>query len=183
MSLTLIAGLIILVVVVTFITIYNSLVKLRNLSQEGWSGIDVQLKRRRNLIPNLVETVKGYTQHEKGVLENVTKARTQTINAQNPKEAGQSENMLTQALKSLFAVAENYPQLKANQNFLSLQEELSQIEEEIQLARRYYNGVVRDLNIKVESFPSKIVASACGFNKRDFFEAETGERDLPKVDF
>jgi LemA protein len=173
-----------LAVLAFLILIYNSLVRLKLLAQEGWSGIDVQLKRRYNLIPNLVETVKGYTQHERGVLENVTKARAQTVSASNVKERGESENMLSQTLKNLFAVVENYPQLKANENFLSLQEELSKIEDNIQLARRYYNGTVRNLNIKIESFPSNVVASMFGFKQRDFFQIEEPqERKAPQAKF
>jgi LemA protein len=178
----LIFWIIVLLLAVISVSIFNSLIKLRNLSEEGWSGIEVQLKLRYDLVPNLVKVVQGYAGHEKSVLENITNARARTVNAANRNERGKSENMLTQALKTLFAVAENYPQLKANENFLSLQKELAKIEDSIQLARRYYNGVVRDLNIKIESFPSNIIASLFSFKKRDFFEMEREEeRQAPKV--
>ena len=174
--------LVLLLIVIFAIFIYNSLVKLRNLAREGWSGIDVQLKRRFNLIPNLVEVVKGYAQHEKSVLENVTNARAKTATSGSTKERGESEGLLSQTLKTLFAVAENYPQLKANENYLALQKELSEIEDNIQLSRRYYNGTVRDLNIKIESFPSNIIASLFKFEKLDFFEIEEArEREVPQV--
>ena len=174
--------LILLLIVIYVIYIYNSLIKLRNLAREGWSGIDVQLKRRFNLIPNLVEVVKGYAQYEKGVFENVTNARAKTVTSNTTKERGESEGMLSQTLKTLFAVAENYPQLKANENYLALQKELSEIEDNIQHSRRYYNGTVRDLNIKIESFPSNIIASLFKFKKWDFFEIEEArERGVPQV--
>jgi len=161
------------------IGIYNSLIRLRNRTDEAWSDIDVQLKRRYNLIPNLVETVKGYAKHERELFEKVTKARTAAMGAQAPVDKAQAENMLTGALKSLFAVAENYPDLKANQNFLELQRELSDTENKIQAARRFYNGNVRDFNIKIETFPNNLVAGALSFNKRDFFELESEEEGKP----
>ncbi|MCB0495462.1 MAG: LemA family protein [Cyclobacteriaceae bacterium] len=176
--------LIIAAAVLYFIVAYNGFVKLKNLVEEGWSGIDVQLKKRYNLIPNLVNTVKGYATHEKEVFENVAAMRSTGINAQSVKEQAQAENMLTQALGRLFAVAENYPDLKANQNFTSLQNELSQIEKDIEMSRRYYNGTVRQNNIKIESFPSNLVANMFGFKKFDFFELDEPEaRIVPKVDF
>lgn len=164
--------------------VYNSLIRLRNMVKNAWSDIDVQLKKRHDLIPNLVETVKGYAAHEKTVLENVTKARSMAAQARGPLESAQAENMLTQALRQLFAVVENYPDLKANQNFLALQEELRNIENQIQEARRYYNAVVRDYNIKTESFPSNIIASMFNFRKEPFFEIEEAEeREVPRVQF
>jgi len=166
------------------VSIYNSLIKLRNMVRNAWSDIDVQLKKRHDLIPNLVETVKGYAAHEKTVLENVTKARSMAAQAKGPEESAQAENMLTQALRQLFAVVENYPDLKANQNFLALQEELRNVENQIQEARRYYNAVVRDYNIRTESFPSNIIASIFNFKKEEFFEIEEHEeREVPRVQF
>lgn len=165
-------------------TVYNGLVKLKQIVNDAWSGIDVQLKRRYDLIPNLVETVKGYASHEAKTLEEVTAMRAKAMSAQSPAEKGQAENMLTEALKTLFAVAENYPDLKANQSFLDLQGQLSKVEDEIQFARRYYNGAVRELNTKIEQFPSNLVASVTGFKKREFFELGTeAERETPKVSF
>ena len=152
--------------------------------RNAWSDIDVQLKKRHDLIPNLVETVKGYAAHEKTVLENVTKARSTAAQARGPEQSAQAENMLTQALRQLFAVVENYPDLKANQNFLALQEELRNVEDQIQEARRYYNAVVRDYNIRTESFPSNIIASIFNFKKEQFFEIkEPEEREVPRVQF
>lgn len=166
------------------IAIFNKLVKNRNLVLEGWSGIDVQLKRRYNLIPNLVETVKGYAGHEKETLEKVVELRNSAAKAETASEKAPIENMLTQTLRQLFALAEAYPDLKANQNFLDLQGQLSEIEEQIQLSRRYYNGTARDMNILVQSFPSNLIASSFGFNKADYFEIEvTTEREAPKVEF
>jgi LemA protein len=164
---------------------YNRLVTLRNRVQEALSDIDVQSKRRFDLIPNLVETVKGYMQHERDVLENVTKARAALISAGNDfHKKAEAENMISGALKSLFAVAENYPQLRASENFLRLQDELADTENKIQAARRFYNGNVRDLNIKIESFPSNIVAKIFGFSKMEFFEIENPqEREPVKVQF
>lgn len=171
------------VVVLWLILTYNRLITLKNRTSEAWSDIDVQLKRRYNLIPNLVETVKGYATHERELFEKVTKARAMAMQAQTVKEKGEAENMLSGTLKSLFAVAENYPDLKASTNFLELQRELRDTEDKIQASRRFYNTNVRDLNIKVESFPTNIVAGLLGFKKRDFFEAEGGEREVPKVNF
>jgi LemA protein len=163
---------------------FNSLVKLRNRAKEAWSDIDVQLKRRYDLIPNLVETVKGYAAHEKEVLEKVTEARTRAMGAKTIKEKGEAENYLSETLKTLFAVAENYPDLKASANFLELQREIRDTEDKIQAARRFYNANVRDLNIKIESFPSNIIASIFRFKKMDLFEISAPEeRETPKVKF
>lgn len=176
-----------LIVIIAFwvVAIYNGLVRLRIRVEEAWSDIDVQLKRRYDLIPNLVETVKGYAKHEKEVFENVTKARSEAM--QNNGEASsqaQTENMLTGALKSLFAVAEAYPDLKANENFLSLQDDLSEIEEKIQASRRFYNGNVRDFNTKIEIFPDSIVANMFNFKQKTFFELDDeAERENVTVSF
>lgn len=164
---------IIVVAVIWAIMIYNSLVSLNTRSTEAWSDIEVQLKRRYDLIPNLVNTVKGYATHESTAFEKVTEARTRAMTADqsgNPKEMGQAENMLTGALKSVFAIAEAYPDLKANQNFLELQRELSDTENKIQASRRFYNGNVRDLNVKIDSFPSNLVATSFKFTKKEFFD-------------
>ena len=167
-----------------FISGYNRLVHLKALVDEGWSGIDVQLKRRYDLIPNLVATVKQYSIHEKGVFEEVTRMRSVAMNATGVQEKSQAEAGLTQALKTLFAVAENYPDLKANENFLALQKELSVIEHEIQLSRRYYNGTARNYNIGVQTFPTSIIASVAGFHRAPYFELTTAaEREAPKVQF
>jgi len=163
---------------------YNRFVSLKNRAKEAWSDIDVQLKRRYNLIPNLVETVKGYASHERGLFEKVTEARTKAMGAKTVKEHSQAENMLSSALKTLFAVSENYPNLKASQNFLELQRELRDTEDKIQAARRFYNGNVRDLNIKIESFPSKIIAGLFRFKKMDLFEIEEeGAKEPVRVNF
>lgn len=165
--------------------IYNNFVALNNRSDEAWADIDVQLKRRYDLIPNLINTVKGYAAHEAGTLEKVTTARNMAMQAGSVAEHEQAENMLSGALKSLFAVSESYPDLKANQNFLELQRELSDTENKIQAARRFYNTNVRDLNTAVESVPSNIIASIFSFKKRDFFELEVGsvEREPVEVKF
>jgi LemA protein len=166
------------------ISIYNKLVYNRNLVKEGWSGIETQLKRRSNLIPNLVEAVKGYIGHEKGVLEKVTEARSRTGQASTPAERGKAEGLLGQALANIFAVAEAYPELKANQNFMDLHNQLSSLEDEIQMARRYYNGTVRDFNVMVESFPSNVIAGSFGFVQAEFFEIEDqADRAVPQVSF
>lgn len=175
------ALLVFLVVLVVFY--YNKFVKLKNQADESLSGIDVQLKRRYDLIPNIVETVKGYASHEKETLQKVIEARNFAQNARGLAEKASAENMLTGALKSLFAIAESYPDLKANQNFLDLQKTLSEIEDNLQLARRYYNAVVRDYNILCEAFPSVIIANVFGFSKREFFEIEARERENVKVSF
>ncbi|WP_373088714.1 LemA family protein [Sneathiella sp.] len=153
------------------IATYNKFVSLSERINESWSGIEVQMKLRYNLIPNLVETVKGYAKHEAGTFENVTKARTEAMaNQGSPAEQASSENVLSGALKSLFALSENYPELKANESFLNLQDQLSDVEDKIQSARRYYNGVVRDNNTKVGQFPSNLVANGFHFIKAEFFE-------------
>lgn len=163
---------------------YNQLVTLRNRAKEAWSDIEVQLKRRYDLIPNLVETVRGYASHEKEVFEKVTEARARALGATGMKERAEAENYLSQTLKTLFAVAESYPELKASSNFLELQRELTDTEDKIQAARRFYNGNVRDLNIKIESFPTNIIASLFGFKKMDFFELGRPEEKEPvKVKF
>ncbi len=166
-----------------FIFVYNGLVKLRVLVEEAWSGIDVQLKRRYDLIPNLVETVKGYAKHEKGIFEKVAELRSAAMKAESPEEKGKAEAELTGTLKTLFAVAENYPELKADQNFMKLQDELSNIEDEIQGARRYYNGAVRDFNMKLKVFPTNLIAGMLGFKEKEFFEAAEEEKKNVKVDF
>jgi LemA protein len=173
------------VVVIGFMVagMYNSLVQLRVRCDSAWSDIDVQLKRRHDLIPNLVETVKGYAAHEKGTFENVAKFRSQAMQATSPADKAQAENQLTGALKSLFAVAEAYPELKANQNFMELQGSLSQLEDTIQNARRYYNAVVRDLNTKIQSFPTNILAGMFNFQARQFFEAAATDREPVAVKF
>ncbi len=175
---------IVLLVIFWIIAVYNNLIKLRNLGQNAWSDVDVQLKRRYDLIPNLVNTVKGYAKHEKETFENVTKARSMAQNAKTPGEKGQAENFLTQALGRLFAVVENYPELKANQNFLELQKTLGDIENDIQSARRYYNAVVRDYNIALEVFPNNIVAGMFNFKPLEFFELPNeNQREAPEVKF
>jgi LemA protein len=166
------------------ISIYNRLVKAKNLVDEGWSNIDVVLKQRVNLIPNLVNTVKGYVKHEKKLLEQVTQLRNQSLSAKTVPEQGNVENALTQTLGRLFAVAEAYPDLKANQQFLDVQQQLSQLEEKIQMARRYYNGTARNLNTMTETFPSNLIAKTFNFGKREYFELEDdADRQVPKVKF
>ncbi|MBI4128261.1 MAG: LemA family protein [Parcubacteria group bacterium] len=163
---------------------FNGLVMLRNRVQEAWSDIEVQLKRRYDLIPNLVETVKGYARHEEGVFTKVTEARVKAMGASGAHDKAIAENMLAGALKSLFAVAENYPELKASQNFLELQRELSDTENKIQAARRFYNGNVRDFNTRIEIFPTNLIANMFRFEKREFFELENeGEKQPVKVQF
>jgi len=175
---------IIVLVVLWAVFAYNRFVTLINRAKEAWSDIDVQLKRRYDLIPNLVETVKGYATHEREAFENVTKARAQSMQAGTPGAKAQAENMLSGALKSLFAVAEAYPDLKANQNFLGLQTELSDTENKIQAARRFYNGNVRDLNTSIETFPSNLIADMFKFEPREFFELEEAAAKEPvKVKF
>lgn len=181
---------ILIIVVLTvfwIILTYNRLVALKNRAKEAWADIDVQLKRRYNLIPNLVETVKGYASHEKGVFENVTKARANAISAEqtgDPQKVAEAENFLSGTLKSLFAVVENYPDLKASNNFMELQRELRDTEDKVQAARRFYNGNVRDLNIKIEVFPANIVANLFNFAKMNFFEIEEAAAKEPvKVSF
>lgn len=176
---------VIVAVVVGFIAIYNGLVRLRVLADNAWSDIDVQLKRRYDLIPNLVETVKGYAGHEKQTLESVTRARQQAVELRGgtPEQRAAAENMLTQTLRSLFAVSEAYPQLRANENFRDLQQTLNSLEDALQSARRYYNAVVRDFNTKIDVFPSNVVANAFNFRHREFFEIAEPEREAPRVQF
>ncbi|MCL4404967.1 LemA family protein [Patescibacteria group bacterium] len=174
---------IIAILVIWLVLIFNGLVRLRNRAQEAYADIDVQLKRRYDLIPNLVESVKGYVKHEAGVFEKVTQARSQAMQTTGQSKAA-AEDQLSGALKSLFAVAENYPQLKANENFLSLQNELTDTEDKIQAARRFYNGMVRDLNIKIQSFPSNIIAGIFSFKPLEFFgDLSDAEKQPVKVDF
>lgn len=165
------------------VAIYNSFQTAKMRVSESWSGIDVQLKRRSDLIPNLIETVRGYAKHEKEVFENVTKARSALLEAKNAKEAAQADNLLTGALKTLFAVAENYPQLRASENFKHLQEELSDTESKIAYARQFYNSNVMDYNTKLVVFPSSLLAQSFGFKPAEFFEAEEVAKEAPKVDF
>lgn len=170
--------------ILAFIFIYNLLVARRNRTDEAWSDIEVQMKRRYDLIPNVLETVKGYAAHERGVLENVTKARTQAMGAKTAEDHVRAENMLTNTLKTLFAVAENYPDLKANANFLDLQRELADTENKIQSSRRFYNGNVRDYNIAIQSFPTNLIAGTFGFTAREFFDLEEeAAREPVKVKF
>src|SRR5262244_4052474 len=181
-------GIIILVVLVVLVFIvigmYNSLVRLKVQCDNAWADIDVQLKRRYDLIPNLVETVKGYAGHEKGTLEAVINARNRAMTATTPGEKAAAENVLSGTLKSLFALSEAYPQLRAVESFTSLQNSLSQLEDTIQNARRYYNAVVRDLNTKIQQFPTNIFAGMLGFRPREFFEVTAAaEREAPKVSF
>ena len=167
------------VIVLWLIAAYNRFVRLVNQTKEAWADIDVQLKRRYDLIPNLIEAVKGYAAHEQGTFDKVTEARTRAITAEqsgNPAEMAKAENFLAGALKSVFAVAEAYPDLKANQNFLSLQQELSDTENKIQAARRFYNGNVRDLSIALQAFPSNIIGQTFGFKPAEYFDLDEGER-------
>lgn len=182
-------GIIVLIAVVivgaALVAMYNGLVRLRVQADNAWSDIDVQLKRRHDLIPNVVETVKGYAAHEKGTLEAVVEARSKAVSVTSagPAERGAAEGQLTTALRGLFALAENYPQLRAVESFTQLQTTLSQIEDAVQSARRYYNAVVRDLNTKIQTFPSNIVAGMFGFKPREFFQAQEEERAVPQVKF
>jgi LemA protein len=171
------------VVVLFLIASYNKLVVLRNRARNGFSQIDVQLKRRADLIPNLVKTVKGYAKHEKTVLENITKARSALLKADKTADKAKADNMLSGALKSLFAVAENYPQLKANENFLKLQEELSGTEDKVAYSRQFYNDTVMSLNNSIETFPTNMIANLFRFKKMEFFRAPEGERKAVKVEF
>ena len=182
---TLLISIALLVLLLVYaISIYNRLVRRSAVVGEAFSGIDVQLKRRADLIPNLVETVKGYMGHERQLLEKVAELRSRALAADAPEEKASLAASLSSSLASLFAVAENYPELKANENFISLQQELSSIEEQLQSARRFYNGAVRDLNIAVRSFPSNLVASAFGFFRAEYFEIEDGaDRNTPSVSF
>ncbi len=174
---------VVILAVLWFIGSYNKLVTLRTRTDEAWSDIDVQLKRRYDLIPNLIETVKGYASHEKELLENVTKLRTAAMSATSTGERAKDENMITDALKSIFALSENYPDLKANENFGKLQDELSDTENKIEASRRFYNANVRDLNISIDSFPSNIIANMFKFVKKELFQAAAGEKESVKVQF
>jgi len=184
-----VAAIIVIVIVVlialVFVAGYNGLVRLRNRIDSAWSQIGVQLERRHDLIPNLIETVKGYAAHEKSTLEGVVEARNAAIQAKNsgPEQQAQAENVLTGALKSLFALAEAYPDLKANQSFLSLQEELTATEDRIAYARQFYNDSVMKYDNKIQSIPSNIIAGMFGFKSREYFQAEQGATEVPKVQF
>ena len=172
------------VIILYIIGVFNGLIRLKNRVKEAWADIDVQLKRRYDLIPNLIETVKGYMSHESEVFQKVTEARTKAISATGAESKAQAENMLSGALKTLFAVSENYPQLRASENFLKLQEELSDTENKIQAARRFYNNNVMDFNTRQEIFPSNLIALIFGFSKAEFFELkEESQREAPKVNF
>jgi LemA protein len=165
-----------------FVVSFNKFIREKNLIKEAWSGIDVQLKRRYDLVASLVETVKGYVKYEKKILENVVSMRSKALDITNIKEREEKENAFSRGIKTVFAVAEGYPQLKANRSFLNLQKNLSEIEDQIQLARRYYNGTVRNYNTRIESFPSMIIASIFHFKQADFFEIEYAtQRDVPEV--
>jgi len=171
------------IIILGAIVVFNSLVRGRNMVREAWSGIDVQLKRRHDLIPNIVETVKGYAAHEREAFEQVAELRTEGLRSDDVKERSDSENALTKSIKTLFAVAEAYPELKANENFLKLQDALVEVEDNIQYARRYYNGTVRDFNIRCEAFPSNIIAGLFGFRRQEYFEVElASERVAPELD-
>jgi LemA protein len=175
---------VVVVAIVYAVVVYNGLVRTRQMANEGWSGIDVQLKRRSDLVPNLVETVKGYAAHERNVLEQVTELRGQAraLPSDDVTRRAQVEGALSMALGKLMALAENYPDLKASGNFLELQQQLSTLEDELQMARRYYNGTVRNLNVLVQSFPSNLIAGLFGFGQRDYFEiSDAAERAVPKV--
>jgi LemA protein len=174
---------IVLLVALVFWLGFNGIVRRRNRVDNAWSQIDVQLKRRHDLIPNLVETVKGYAAHERGTFEAVTNARANAINAQGPAEQAQAENVLSGALKSLFAVAEAYPDLKASQNFLALQEELTSTEDKIAYARQFYNDSVLDFNTRIQTFPGVVIAGMFHFDKRDFFDAAPGDTEPVQVQF
>src|SRR3989344_303869 len=173
----------VLIVLIYILALYNGLVTLRVRIKEAWSGIEVQLKRRSSLIPNLIETVKGYAKHEKSVFENVTKARSAMLSAKNPRQAAAAENMLAGALKTLFAVAEAYPDLKASDNFKELQEELSDTETKIAASRQFYNSNVMDYNTKIQVFPSMLIARFFNFQKEEFFEADEAAKEEIKVKF
>ena len=183
MELLIVIG-VVVIAVIYIISLYNKLVKVRTLAEEGYSGIDVQLKRRADLIPNLIETVKGYMDHEKGTLENITALRVKAQSAATPEDRLKAEGAISGALANIMAVAENYPQLQASSSFVNLQNELSGIEEQLQMARRYYNGTVRELNVMVEQVPSNIIAGMFGFAKQPFFEIDNeADRQVQKVSF
>lgn len=181
-----ILGGVLVILILWFIAVFNGIIVLKNRTKEAWSDIDVQLKRRHDLIPNLLETVKGYAKHEKEVFEKVTQARADAITAEksgNAKEAAQAENVLTGALKSIFAVAEAYPELRASENFQKLQDELTDTEDKIEASRRFYNGNVRDFNTKIEIFPNSLVAGMTGSKPFELYEAAGGEKETPAVKF
>ncbi|UOO37899.1 LemA family protein [Oscillospiraceae bacterium CM] len=178
-----IVGIVVIILIIWFISAYNRFVSLRNRVEEAFSTMDVYLKKRYDLVPNLVETVKGYAKHESTTFENIVKARSMAMGAQSLEERAQGENMLTGTLKSLFALAENYPELKANQNFLDLQGQLAAIENDIMNSRKYYNAIVREFNIAREAFPSVIVANMMHLEKKPMFEIDGAERQNVKVQF
>lgn len=178
-----IVAIIIIIIAIAIVLLYNGLVGSRNKVKNAWSQIDVQLTRRADLIPNLVETIKGYAKHEKTVFDDVTKARSNVINANTVKESEKANNMLTESLKTLFAVAENYPELKANSNFQDLQNKLSEAEDKIAYTRQFYNDTVLMYNNKCQMFPSSLIAKLFNFKEEVFFEAESSSRSVPKVDF
>ena len=183
MSLLYIILIVLAAIILWIIAVFNGLIRLNTRTDEAWSDIDVQLKRRHDLIPNLIETVKGYAAHEKQLFEKVTEARAQAINAQGIEAKGKAENMLSASLKSLFAVSENYPDLKASQNFLQLQDEISDTENKIQASRRFYNGQVRDFNTKIEVFPTNLIAGMLKFKAWDFFAIDEKEKENVHVKF
>lgn len=183
MIIGIIIGAIVLILVIWFFTTYNKLISLRNKKDDQWSQIEVQLKRRADLIPNVVETVKGYAKHEKGTFEEVIKARNTYVSAKTPEEEMKASGAVTEALSKLFALSENYPELKANQNFLSLQNDLKDTEDKISYARQFYNDSVLTYNNKVEMVPSNIVANMTGFKKASFFETDEKDKEAPKVSF
>ncbi len=175
--------LIIILILLYGVFLYNRFVRMQNLCDEGWSGISVQLKRRYDLIPNLVECVKGYAKHEQSTLEQIVEKRTLAMNAGTPARKAQAENELTHSLKSLFAISESYPDLKANENFIQLQNSLNIVEDDLQNARRYYNATVRNYNTAVDSFPSNLIARRFGFAKKEFFDIDDAEKENVKVTF
>ncbi len=183
MELIWVIAILLVVIILWLILTYNGLIKLRNRVEEAWSDIEVQLKRRYDLIPNLVNTVKGYAKHEEGVFTKVTEARTAAMGAQTMTEHAQKENMLSETLKSLFAVAENYPQLQASENFLHLQHELTDAEDKISASRRFYNGNVRNFNTKLQVFPTNMIGGSFGFEARKFFDAPDEQLVKPEVKF
>lgn len=181
--LLIIIGIIVIILIIAIVAIYNGLVGARNKVKNAWSQIDVQLNRRTDLIPNLIETVKGYAKHEKTVFNDVTSARSNLMNASTVKDTESANNQLTESLKTLFAVAENYPELKANENFKELQKQLSETEDKIAYSRQFYNDTVLMYNNKCQMFPSNIFAGMFNFKEADFFEAAEGSRTVPKVEF
>ncbi len=183
MSLAWIVVIVLAVIVLYAIIVFNRLVRSRNLVREAWSGIDVQLRRRSDLVPNLVEVVKGYAAHERGLFEEIAARRSSAVNAASLTGREAAERELQASLRKLMAVAEAYPELKANQNFLTLQQQLAQLEDQLQMARRYYNGTVRDYNIGIQSFPDVLIAGPLGFREEHFFEIEAGAGATPNVSF